>query len=213
MGPGSSWVRDLCWKGNPRVSCSRGTWNALSDPLDCRIFHFGWRPNTLGSKVPPGWVVCSHFLMVICKIKKCINFLTSPVCFRLSFATYLTTIILFIFVIGTGGWFMLTTGLIMILASFSYAIIIISDPPLVFPFADALGHVVRLSPRFGWSWYLNLITGVVVVLLAIIILLMNHFFPRKIAVVFHHSVVEEDEFLLVCFQIIYNIKIFTCIID
>lgn len=108
---------------------------------------------------------------------------------------------------------MLTTGLIMILASFSYAIIIISDPPLVFPFADALGHVVRLSPRFGWSWYLNLITGVVVVLLAIIILLMNHFFPRKIAVVFHHSVVEEDEFLLVCFQIIYNIKIFTCIID
>ena len=95
---------------------------------------------------------------------------------------------------------MLTTGLLMILASFAYAIIIINDPPLVFPFADNEGHIVRLAPHFGWSWYLNLITGVVVVLLAVVVILMNYFVPRKIAVVFHHSVVEEDEFFQVSLQ-------------
>ena len=105
--------------------------------------------------------------------------------------------LLFIFVIGTGGWFMLMTGLIMILASFSYAIIIINDPPIFFPFADDDGGMVSLFPHFGWSWYLNLLTGIAVVFLSIIILFMNYFFPRKIAVIFHHSVVEEDEFFQV----------------
>ncbi len=106
--------------------------------------------------------------------------------------------LLFIFVISTGAWFMLMVGLIMVLASFSYAIIIINDPPLVFPFADNEGHVVRLTPHFGWCWYLNLFTGIATVVMAIVILLMNFFFPRKIAAFFHHSIVEEDEFFQVC---------------
>lgn len=105
--------------------------------------------------------------------------------------------LLFIFVIGTGGWFMLTTGLIMVLASFSYAIIIINDPSIFFPFADDEGKEVKLTPHFGWSWILNLVTGIAVVVLAVIILFMNYFFPRQIAVVFHHSIVEEDEFFQV----------------
>lgn len=115
----------------------------------------------------------------------------------LAFALYLITMLLFIFVIGTGGWFMLATGLVMILASFSYAIIVINDPPIFFPFADDHGELVRLTPNFGWSWYLCLFTGIAVVVLAIIVLVMNYFFPRHIAVVFHHSVVEEDEFFQV----------------
>jgi low affinity Fe/Cu permease len=108
--------------------------------------------------------------------------------------------LLFIFVIGTGGWFMLATGLVMLLASFSYAIIIQNDPPIFFPFADDHGELVRLFPNFGWSWYLNLVTGIAVVVMAIIVLAMNYFFPRHIAVVFHHSVVEEDDFFQVCLQ-------------
>ena len=92
---------------------------------------------------------------------------------------------------------MLTTGLVMCLASFSYAIIIINDPPFVLPFADNEGHVVRLAPHFGWTWYLNLFTGITTVALAIVVLFMNFFFPRKIATFFHHSVVEEDEFFQV----------------
>ena len=85
----------------------------------------------------------------------------------------------------------------MCLASFSYAIIVINDPPIFFPFADNEGEMVLLKPNFGWSWYLNLLTGIAVVFLSIIVLFMNYFFPRKIAVVFHHSVVEEDEFFQV----------------
>ena len=92
---------------------------------------------------------------------------------------------------------MLMTGLFMVLASFSFGIIIINDPRIFFPFADTHGDLVSLRPEFGWSFYLNLITGIVVVILAVIILFMNYFFPRKIAVVFHHSVVEEDEFFQV----------------
>ena len=92
---------------------------------------------------------------------------------------------------------MLTTGLIMVLASFSYAIIIINDPKFLLPFANTEGEVVRLAPHFGWCWYLNLITGIAVVLVALLILLLNFFIPRKTAIVFHHSVVEEDEFFQV----------------
>lgn len=92
---------------------------------------------------------------------------------------------------------MLTTGLIMVLASFSYAIIIINDPPFILPFADIHGELVQLKPHFGWSWYLNLFTGIAVVALAILILVLNYFIPRKVAVIFHHSMVEEDEFFQV----------------
>lgn len=105
--------------------------------------------------------------------------------------------LLFIFVIGTGGWFMLMTGLVMVLASFAYGIIIINDPHIFFPFADDRGEEVVLRPHFGWSFILNICTGSAVVILAIIVLLMNYFFPRQIASVFHHSVVEEDEFFQV----------------
>ena len=117
---------------------------------------------------------------------------------RLAFALYLLTMLLFIFVVGTGGWFMLMTGLIMTLASFSYAIIILNDPPIFFPFADEHGELVRLDPDFGWCWYLNLITGIATCALAVIILAMNYFLPRHIATVFHHSIVEEDDFFQVC---------------
>lgn len=115
----------------------------------------------------------------------------------LSFALYLITILLFIFVIGTGGWFMLTMGLLMVLASFAYAIIILNDPHIFFPFADDHGEEVVIVPTYGWSWWLNLITGIATVILAVIVLFMNYFFPRQIAVIFHHSVVEEDEFFQV----------------
>lgn len=97
---------------------------------------------------------------------------------------------------------MLATGLIMCLASFAYAIIIINDPLFVLPFADNLGEKVELAPHFGWSWYLNLLTGIAVIILSNVILFMNYFFPRKIAAVFHHGVVEEDEF----FQVITYCK-------
>lgn len=130
-----------------------------------------------------------------------------PYLYRLAFALYLITMLLFIFVIGTGGWFMLATGLVMILASFAYAIIIINDPPIFFPFADDHGELVRLKPNFGWSWYLNLFTGVAVVVLAIVVIAMNYFLPRQIAVVFHHSVVEEDEFFQVSVQCVSSPRI------
>lgn len=92
---------------------------------------------------------------------------------------------------------MLMVGLLMVLASFSYAIIIINDPRIFFPFADEHGEMVSLKPDFGWSWYLNLITGIVTCMLAVVVLFVNFIWPRKAAVFFHHSVVEEDEFFQV----------------
>ena len=91
---------------------------------------------------------------------------------------------------------MVLTALIMILSVFAFAIIVINDPDLKIPFAD--DHtVVFIEPKFGWSFYLPLFTGIALFFLGIAIYLMDYFIPRKIAVVFHHSIVEEDEFIQV----------------
>ena len=116
---------------------------------------------------------------------------------RLAFALYLVTIILYIFVIRLGAYFTMLTGIIMILACFSYGIIIINDPPLKIPFANPENGVVFLEPHFGWSWYLPLFTGIAVLVLGAVVLFLDFFMPRKIATVFHHSIVEEDEFFAV----------------
>lgn len=130
--------------------------------------------------------------------KLCENFFISIICFlflcRLAFTTYLLSMILFIFVIGTGAWFMLYSGLFMIFASFAYSIIIINDPEFAIPFADIEGHRVTLITHYGWSWILNLVTGIATTLLAILVLVLNFFIPREVATFFHHTIVEEDEF-------------------
>lgn len=128
--------------------------------------------------------------------------------FRVAFGTYLLSILLFIFVIRYGAWMMLITGLLMILACFAFAIIIINDPPVAIPFANPIQGEVLVRPTYGWSFTLTLVTGIVVVLLGAIIIAMDYFRPRTIAVVFHHSIVEEDEF----FQVSCKTQVFrSCI--
>ena len=117
--------------------------------------------------------------------------------FRVAFGTYLLSILLFIFVIRYGAWFMLITGLLMVLACFAFGIIMINDPPLAVPFANPIQGEVFVRPTYGWSFILTIVTGNVVWFLALVILLMDYFMPRRIAVVFHHSIVEEDEFFQV----------------
>ena len=116
---------------------------------------------------------------------------------RCAFGTYILSILLFIFVIRLGAWFMLLTGLLMVLACFAFGIIIINDPPVAIPFANEIQGTVRVTPTFGWSFILTLVTGVALVILGVVILLLDYFFPRQIATVFHHSTVEEDEFFQV----------------
>ena len=106
--------------------------------------------------------------------------------------------VLFIFVISTGAWFMLYCGLFMVFASFAYSIIIINDPVMVIPFADDEGHLTRMVLHHGWAWILNIVTGILTVLCACLILVLNYFFPRQVATFFHHTIVEEDEFFQVC---------------
>ena len=105
--------------------------------------------------------------------------------------------LLFIFVISTGALFMFYTGLMMVCASASFAIIIINSPELQIPFGDIHGERVLLDPEFGWAWYLTLLTGIATMGIAILVYMLNYFMPRRIATVFHHSVVEEDEFFQV----------------
>lgn len=105
--------------------------------------------------------------------------------------------ILYIFVIRLGAYFTMLTGSILILACFSFGVIIVNDPKMKIPFANPVEHVVFVDPHFGWSFYLPLFTGILLVFLGLFIYLMDYFLPRKIAVVFHHSIVEEDEFFAV----------------
>ena len=105
--------------------------------------------------------------------------------------------VLFIFVISSAGWFMLYCGLFMVFASVAYSIIVINDPVMSIPFGDIEGHRVLLTPHFGWSWILNIITGFLTVILACLVLILNYFFPRQVATFFHHTIVEEDEFFQV----------------
>ena len=84
---------------------------------------------------------------------------------------------------------MLCTGLVMLLGSFAFAIIVQNDPPIKIPFSDGI-----LVPDFGWSWYLVLFTAIAVIALSLIVLALEFFLPRSAAAIFHHSVVEEDDF-------------------
>ena len=82
---------------------------------------------------------------------------------------------------------MLITGLMLLLATLSYGILIQNDPPLEIVFPDA-----TLRPRFSYSFYLTLVTGIVTCALACLILLADYYSPRKIASFFHHSVIKDD---------------------
>lgn len=107
--------------------------------------------------------------------------------FRLGFATYLASIVLFVINIRMGGLFMLLTGLILCLAALTYGVLIQNDPPLRIHFPDDV-----LRPSFNYSFYLTVATGGLTALLACLILLLEKFSPRKTATIFHHAVIEED---------------------
>ena len=111
---------------------------------------------------------------------------------RTAFATYLLAILLYIFNVRQGAWFTVITGCLMILANFSFGIIIINDPPLELPFQDAI-----LKPAFGWSWWLVLWTGIGCFFLGFFLIFLDRFWPNKSAIIFHHSLVEDDQFFAV----------------
>lgn len=111
---------------------------------------------------------------------------------RLGFATYLLAILLYIFVIRYGAWFTVTTGLVMILACFSFGLIIYNDPEFKIPFQDGV-----LEPEFGWSWYLVLFTGIATLFLGIFIIGLDYLRPEWTATIFHHSITHDDEFFQV----------------
>lgn len=75
----------------------------------------------------------------------------------------------------------------MVLASASYGLIILNDPPLKIHFADDI-----LRPHFKAPFYLVLFTGLGATILAIIIVIVDRICPRKVAVIFHHSIIADD---------------------
>ena len=91
---------------------------------------------------------------------------------------------------------MLYMGLVLCLAVFTYAIVIINGTnnaaKMKIPFQDG-----TLDPQFGWAWWLTLVTGVFSVIVSIVILVTNFIFPRQVATFFHHTLIEEDEFFAV----------------
>lgn len=112
---------------------------------------------------------------------------------RTAFATYLISILLFLYVIRWGAYYLLFTGLLMLLAVASYGLIIINDPPLQIHFYDGI-----LKPKFKAPFYLVLFTGLGASILAIVIVIADYIWPRKVAEFFHHSIIEDD----IIFQVI-----------
>lgn len=106
---------------------------------------------------------------------------------RTGFATYLVSILLFLYVIRWGAYYLLFTGLLMILAAASYGLIIINDPPLQIHFQDGV-----LIPHFKAPFYLVLLTGLGASILAVAIVIADYMWPRKVAQIFHHSIIEDD---------------------
>ena len=84
---------------------------------------------------------------------------------------------------------MLLTGLLLLLAVLTYGVLIRNDPPFQIVFPDA-----TLRPKFSYSFYLTLVTGVVTSILASMIVLIDCVYPRKTAEFFHHSVIEDDAY-------------------
>lgn len=90
-------------------------------------------------------------------------------------------------------------GLLMILACFSYGIIIYNEPKMVLPWnmpecdGGEQDCTIFLDPQFGWSWYLVLFTGLAVLGIGVLLYVMDFFVPRLVAQIFHHSVLEDDE--------------------
>ena len=82
---------------------------------------------------------------------------------------------------------MLITGLILLLATLTYGVLIRNDPPFRIPFPDAV-----LWPKFSYSFYLTVSTGGATVFLALVLLLVDYINPRKTAAFFHHSYIEDD---------------------
>ncbi len=80
----------------------------------------------------------------------------------------------------------------MILACGAFGIIIINDPEFEIPFQDDV-----LEPKFGWSWWLVLWTGILTFFLGFVILGLDYFKPEWTAMIFHHSLTHDDEFFQV----------------
>ena len=89
---------------------------------------------------------------------------------------------------------MLYMGLVLCLAVFTYAIVIINgadnSAKMKIPFQDG-----DIDPQFGWSWWLTLVTGVLSVIVSFVILVVNSRRPDMTATFFHHMYTEDEDIL------------------
>ena len=146
--------------------------------------------------------------MLIFTFGKCVYFIIYvsiylSICLsRLAFAIYLLDILIFIFNVRIGIHFFMLLGIIMICSIFSYGVIILNSPPLVLPWSEADCEpdasqdewcTLIMEPKFGWSWYLVLFTGLAVFFTGVILFFIDFFRPRWITPLFHHNILEEDQ--------------------
>jgi len=117
--------------------------------------------------------------------------MSSCVLYRLAFAVYLLTMILFWLVVRLGAIAMALLGVIMILANLFYGVIIINDPELVIPF----NAEDKLDPTFGSSFYLSLFTGVFCIVIGCLIWALDFFAPHWTAVMFYHTAPQDNFYM------------------
>ena len=177
----------LLWMVNRYCGIENSEWldgTLISGYGECSCVHVGSKCIITSSSCVIEWVFCIQEAIV--SPLPCFMVPNTFIC-RTAFATYLISILLFIYVIRWGAFYLLFTGLLMLLAVASYGLIILNDPPLQIHFHDGV-----LKPQFKAPFYLVLLTGVGATILAIVIVIADKIWPRKVAQVFNHSIIEDD---------------------
>ncbi|XP_002732268.1 dual oxidase maturation factor 1-like [Saccoglossus kowalevskii] len=109
------------------------------------------------------------------------------ICMWLAFPLWLLTNILLLLVLRYGAFFMALTGIDMLLANLLFATLR-SGPDLTIPFEDA-----TLMFKYGWCFWLNLITGLFCVIASIIIVILDYRFPSALATFFNSDILQDYE--------------------
>ena len=115
------------------------------------------------------------------------------ICLWTAFATWLITVILFFVVIPYAAFFLGLTGSIMVLGNIIYGTLR-WGPDLVIPFNS---HA-KLEPKYGWCFYLSLLTGLACIILAVVIYVIDLYRPNATASFFNIDILAsfEDEVLV-----------------
>lgn len=104
-----------------------------------------------------------------------------------AFPLWLLSNILFFMVIRYGAYYLSLTGACMVMANIIF-VSIRNHIPLVIPMGTE-----KISLHYGWSFWLNLLTGIACIILGFVILFLDLRYPEEISSFFSLDVLKDYE--------------------